>query len=70
MLALGIPGRLTWQDSGFNDPARTRIPLDPVGGNIFKFTAGALVGEKLTFDLDSAGKVVSMHAAGNTDLKK
>jgi D-alanyl-D-alanine carboxypeptidase len=65
-----IDGRLTWQDSGFNDPARTRIPLDPVGGNIFKFTAGALVGEKLTFDLDSAGKVVSMHAAGNTDIRK
>jgi len=65
-----IDGRLTWQDSGFNDPARTRIPLDPVGPNIFKFTAGALVGEKLTFDLDPAGKVVSMHAAGNTDLRK
>jgi len=65
-----IDGRLTWQDSGFNDPARTRIPLDPVGPNIFKFTAGALVGETLTFDLDPAGKVVSMHAAGNTDLRK
>lgn len=65
-----IDGRLNWQDSGFGDPARTRIPLDPVGGNVFKFTAGALVGEKLTFDLDPAGKVVSMHAAGNTDLRK
>ena len=65
-----IDGRLTWQDSGFNDPARTRIPLDPAGPNIFKFTAGALVGETLTFDLDPAGKVVSMHAAGNTDLRK
>jgi D-alanyl-D-alanine carboxypeptidase len=63
-------GRLAWQDSGFNDPARTRIPLDPVGGNVFKFTVGALVGETLTFDLDGAGKVVSMHAAGNTDLRK
>ena len=65
-----VDGRLTWQDSGFNDPARTRVPLDPVGGNVFKFTAGALVGENLTFDLDPAGKVVSMHAAGNTDLRK
>ncbi|MDB5359318.1 MAG: putative beta-lactamase class penicillin binding protein [Rhodospirillales bacterium] len=65
-----IDGRLNWQDSGFADPARTRIPLDPVGGNVFKFTAGALVGEKLTFDLDPAGKVVAMHAAGNTDLRK
>ena len=63
-------GRLAWQDAGFSDPAHTRIPLDPLGGNVFKFTAGALVGEKLTFDLDAAGKVVSMHAAGNTDLKK
>jgi CubicO group peptidase (beta-lactamase class C family) len=65
-----IDGRLAWQDSGFNDPARTRVPLDPVGGNVFKFTAGALVGETLTFDLDPAGKVFSMHAAGNTDLRK
>ena len=63
-------GRLAWQDAGFSDPPRTRIPLEPVGGNVFKFTAGALVGEKLTFDLDPAGKVVSMHAAGNTDLRK
>jgi D-alanyl-D-alanine carboxypeptidase len=65
-----IDGRLTWQDSGFSDPARTRIPLDPVGGNVFKFTAGALIGENLTFDLDPAGKVVSMRAAGNTDIRK
>ena len=65
-----VDGRLNWQDAGFSDPPRTRIPLDAVGGNVFKFTAGALVGEKLTFDLDAAGKVVSMHAAGNTDLKK
>jgi len=65
-----IDGRLTWQDAGFSDPARTRIPLDPVGPNLFKFTAGPLVGETLTFDLDPAGKVVSMHAAGNTDLRK
>jgi D-alanyl-D-alanine carboxypeptidase len=65
-----VDGRLAWQDAGFSDPARTRIPLDPVGGNVFKFTAGALVGENLTFDVDGAGKVVSMHAAGNTDLRK
>ncbi|HEV2677712.1 MAG TPA: serine hydrolase domain-containing protein [Aliidongia sp.] len=63
-------GRLAWQDAGFSDPAHTRIPLEPAGGNVFKFTAGALVGEKLIFDLDPAGKVVSMHAAGNTDLRK
>ncbi len=65
-----VDGRLAWQDAGFSDPARTRIPLEPVGGPVFKFTAGALVGEKLTFDLDGAGKVVSMHAAGNTDFRK
>jgi CubicO group peptidase (beta-lactamase class C family) len=65
-----VDGRLAWQDAGFSDPAKTRIPLEPAGGNQFKFTAGALVGEVLTFDVDGAGKVVSMHAAGNTDLRK
>ncbi|GGF51243.1 hypothetical protein GCM10011611_67110 [Aliidongia dinghuensis] len=65
-----VDGRLAWQDAGAGDPAKTRILLEPAGGNEFKFTAGALVGEKLTFDLDGAGKVVSMHAAGNTDLRR
>lgn len=63
-------GRLAWQDAGAGEPSKTRIPLDPAGANVFKFTAGALIGETLTFDLDPAGKVVSMHAAGNTDLRK
>jgi CubicO group peptidase (beta-lactamase class C family) len=63
-------GRLAWQDPTAADPARTRVPLEPAGGNVFKFMAGSLVGERLTFDLDPAGRVVSMHAAGNTDLKK
>jgi CubicO group peptidase (beta-lactamase class C family) len=63
-------GRLAWQDADAGDPAKTRIVLDPAGGNQFKFTAGALIGEVLTFDVDAAGKVVSMRAAGNTDLRK
>jgi len=63
-------GRLAWQDAGAGEPSKTRIPLDPAGANVFKFTAGALIGETLTFDLDATGKVVSMHAAGNTDLRK
>ncbi len=65
-----IDGRLAWQDPGQAEPARTRVYLDPVGPDRFRFASGGLVGEILTFDTDNTGRVVSMHAAGHIDYRE
>jgi len=57
-------GRLAWQDPAASDPARTRIYLDPVGPDRFKWAGGNLKGELVVFERDAAGKVTRMLEGG------
>jgi D-alanyl-D-alanine carboxypeptidase len=63
-------GRLAWQDPHAADPTKTRIYLDPAGPDAFRFTAGVLIGEVVTFETDAGGKVVRMKAGGSYDWRK
>jgi len=59
-----VDGRLAWVDPTAPDPAKSRIPLEPAGPDRFRFTAGGLIGETVTFEADSTGRIVRLHAGG------
>jgi len=63
-------GRLAWQDPAAADPARTRIYLDPVARDRFKWASGHLVGEVVVFERDPAGKVTRMVEGGYYDVRR
>ena len=65
-----VDGRLVWQDPTASDPAETRITLQPVRPNVFRFASGGLAGEDVTFELNKDGSVRRMLAGGGYDWKQ